>query len=1204
MPPATHSAVDEAAFMADLLGNLDDSFWNAVPTPESSPVKPVPSKMMTPRRPPPQGKRPTAPSPSKVFSAGDVDVAALLEGAEDWDWDDAASDILSPKKSPLKKKRDIQSPSTYVPETCTRCIVELISSESSEYVQKNLIVKVYSSEERRRVILRDDWVIIDVRVGDTINVLGTFTPAVLSSSSITQSITITAKSNLLILHPDLLLTATALSNAPQCRRKPLLSNLVRSTSDTTPALVWGNILHEVMQSCFSESRWETTWVDQKIDEAILKSLNELVKIDVTIEEAKHEVTTRAKGLLAFSERYISDFPKSDATLTNTRTVKQQGNSLLAVSELLDIEEDIWSPTYGLKGKLDVTVNAIVSDPNPPFAPVLSSGPKPLEIKTGRAVAAMEHRAQTMLYTLLTAERYGVEVPSGLLYYTQSEEVTKVPAGRNEIRGLIIARNEMVGYMMRRTATASEEGTASVPEPFLPPTIDDGRVCKRCYALDTCMLYRKAVEDVKDTTSPIADIYDLKTSHLTPARAQFFKQWEALISLEEQDLVQFKKELWTMGAAERELKGRCFGSMVIDPSFESPSSRNGVVAANSKIHRFTYRFTRQSNAGESSLLNGHINPGDPVTVSVEPTLLALARGFILELTPTDVVVGVDHKLSVDSIAKRLSTKPDRTLPVIFRIDKDELSSAMGRIRDNLAQVFYADGDTRRLELVVDMQYPVFNKYPPELSPDILSHCAHLNANQAQALRKVLTAQDYALILGMPGTGKTTVIAAMIKTLVAMGKTVLLTSYTHSAVDTILAKLLDADFGILRLGNIDKIHQDVHRFTLADQKPPTTTEQLEQQLMSPPVVATTCLSIEHGLFSRRKFDYCIVDEASQITLPTCLGPLRYAETFVLVGDHFQLPPLVRNPAARKGGLDVSLFRRLSDAHPHAVVDLTYQYRMNEDIMLLSNKLIYGDRLRCGSKSVAQQSLVLPNREFLCSLHTKTLSSCSEGCWLETLMSESCKAVFVDTDDIPAHDSRIGDLIENKVEAELVRQVCETLMKTGIREEQVGIITLYRQQVKLLTHQLLHHKDIEILTADRSQGRDKDCIIISMVRSNDSGSVGDLVKDWRRMNVSFTRARSKLIIIGSRKTLQEATLLSEFFDLMDSRGWILRLPPNAHLLHSEMTSPPNTPSNKRLAADTTCDENSTTGRPVKKMRTPKAETGILKGRPILKDLVNGAS
>ncbi|KAG6911010.1 hypothetical protein DXG01_005425 [Tephrocybe rancida] len=1158
MPPITHSAVDEAAFMADLLGNLDDPFWTAVPTPDPSPQKPIKNQILTPTRHPraTQRGKVLAPSPSKIFSAGDVDMTALLEGAEDWDWDDTASDILTPKKSPLKKK--------------------------------NLIVKVDPSNQRRKVILRDDWTTIDIRVGDIINVLGTFNLATTSSSLITLSITITAKSNLLILHPDLLLTATALSNASQCRRKPLLSNLVRSTSDTTPALVWGNMLHEVMQSCLSEGRWETTWVDEKIDEVILKGLNELIKIDVTIDQAKREVTTRAKGLLVFSERYISNFPKPNAILTNTRSTNKQGDSLLAVSELLDIEEDIWSPTYGIKGKLDATVQAVISDPNPPFAvPVISGGPKPLEIKTGRAVAGMEHRAQTMLYTLLAAERYGVEVSSGLLYYTQSEEVTRVPTSRNEIRGLIIARNEMASYMMRRNRKSeSDKGPNPLPEPFLPPTIDDERTCKRCYAIDACMLYRKAIENVEDTSSPIADIYDLKTSHLTPPRAQFFKQWEALVALEEQDLVRFKKELWTMSAADRELKGRCFSSMVLDTSFIPPPTTG---AAESKIHRFTYRFTRRSNEAES-LLNGHINIGDAITVSVEPTLLALARGFIISLTQTEVVLGVDHKLTIESILKRLPATSTRGSPVIFRIDKDELFAAMGRVRDNLAQLFYAEGDTRRLELVVDMKYPVFDEHPPEFTASLSKHSAHLNANQAQAMSKVLSAHDYALILGMPGTGKTTVIAAMIKTMVAMGKTVLLTSYTHSAVDTILAKLLDADFSILRLGNIDKIHPDVHKYTLANRRAPTTIAQLEHQLMSPPVVATTCLSIDHGLFTRRKFDYCIVDEASQITLPTCLGPLRYADTFVLVGDHFQLPPLVRNPAARKGGLDVSLFRRLSDAHPHAVVDLTHQYRMNEDIMLLSNKLIYGDRLRCGSKFVARQSLTLPNRAFLQTLHLKNLSPlCSD-------------AVFVDTDNLPARDSRVGDLVENKVEAELVRQICESLTGSGIREDQIGVITLYRQQVKLLTHQLLHHKDIEILTADRSQGRDKDCIIISMVRSNDAGTVGDLVKDWRRMNVSFTRARSKLIIIGSRKTLQEAALLSEFFELMDTRGWILQLPADAHLLHSTMASPPTTPSHKRLAATMTENENAEFGHPLKKMRTPKSGSGLFKGRPILKDLVNG--
>jgi molybdopterin-guanine dinucleotide biosynthesis protein len=72
----------------------------------------------------------------------------------------------------------------------------------------------------------------------------------------------------------------------------------------------------------------------------------------------------------------------------------------------------------------------------------------------------------------------------------------------------------------------------------------------------------------------------------------------------------------------------------------------------------------------------------------------------------------------------------------------------------------------------------------------------------AVEKVLSSRDYTLILGMPGTGKTTVVAHLIRMLVEMGKTVLLSAYTHSAVDTILAKLDDVDFSILRLGNIDK------------------------------------------------------------------------------------------------------------------------------------------------------------------------------------------------------------------------------------------------------------------------------------------------------------------------------------------------------------------------------------------------------------------
>lgn len=138
---------------------------------------------------------------------------------------------------------------------------------------------------------------------------------------------------------------------------------------------------------------------------------------------------------------------------------------------------------------------------------------------------------------------------------------------------------------------------------------------------------------------------------------------------------------------------------------------------------------------------------------------------------------------------------------------------------------------------------------------------------------------------------------------------------------------------------------------------------------------------------------------MTLPTCLGPLRFADSFILVGDHNQLPPLVRpavsclpdgsnicsqvrNADARKGGYDTSLFKRLTEAHPSAVVYLTHQYRMNEDIMLLSNKLIYSDQLKVGSKEVALQRLDLPHPEGLETIHDHK-SHPGIDCWIRDLL-----------------------------------------------------------------------------------------------------------------------------------------------------------------------------------------------------------------------------
>jgi len=89
---------------------------------------------------------------------------------------------------------------------------------------------------------------------------------------------------------------------------------------------------------------------------------------------------------------------------------------------------------------------------------------------------------------------------------------------------------------------------------------------------------------------------------------------------------------------------------------------------------------------------------------------------------------------------------------------------------------------------------------------------------------------------------------------------------------------------------------------------------------------------------RFDYCIMDEASQINEPLALGPVLVSDKFVMIGDFYQLNPLVKSPLAERKGLNISLFERLCRAHPQDVNILKKQYRMNRDILELSNSIIY--------------------------------------------------------------------------------------------------------------------------------------------------------------------------------------------------------------------------------------------------------------------------
>ena len=845
---------------------------------------------------------------------------------------------------------------------------------------------------------------------------------------------------------------------------------------------------------------------------------------------------------------------------------------MSVNKLLDIEEHIWSPMYGLKGNIDATVQVVMRD---------EEGEKtltvPFEIKTGMNSSNASHRAQTALYTLLLSDRYGkshmlphedtadsmedVAVAYGILYYMEKSEVARIPLIRHEIRHMVMQRNELACSMRQR------EG--------LPPMLKNPHTCDRCYAKVSCFTYHKLTEGGDGETSGLQEKFDALVRHLSPAHQVFFSHWDSLLSKEESEMLKFRRELWTMLSGEREKLGRCFANVSLLPGSESEEQ------GSSKINRYRYIFRKLQAPPDFSFTAPQITTGEPIVISDEKGHYALAKGYVVSVNKRSITVTVDRRLHnqrkrsrkfdaenyqsfcgmMDISSQRSSVTPSpekrKAEPMLFRLDKDEFTNGLAAVRNNLIQIMRNDifhaHNIRRL--VVDLQKPTFKHDSTTYSLSGPPSQMNVNDDQRAAIEKIMSAQDYALVLGMPGTGKTTTIAHIIRALVAKGKSVLLTSYTHTAVDNILLKIQHDEIDILRLGAIAKVHPEVQTFARLAASPKTSIAEVEETYTKPKVVATTCLGINHPIFNSRIYDYCIVDEASQITLPVCLGPIRMARTFVLVGDHNQLTPLVQNREALAGGLDESLFRLLCESHPEAVASLRHQYRMNEEIMSLSNALIYRGSLVCGSVKTAKRRLELPLYEQAMSqMHPQTDDLClQETCWLQSTLSPttSLPALFLNTDTLPKTHQEVltGSRLTNPTEATLITQLAGTLLLSGVAPSSVGIITLYRSQLALIKSQLASlatfsstasATEIEAHTADRFQGRDKDAILLSCVRSNDSNTVGDLLKDWRRVNVALTRAKSKLVIIGSKGTLSRGDeLLGKLIKMLEERqGGIIDL------------------------------------------------------------------
>ncbi|XP_077093323.1 DNA replication ATP-dependent helicase/nuclease DNA2 isoform X3 [Siphateles boraxobius] len=977
-----------------------------------------------------------------------------------------------------------------------------------------------TTQSTETCVLKDGWESSPVAPGDIIHLEG---------RSVSGLWTIDRDSGFLVLLPDLLISGTSIASSIRCMRRGVLGEMFKAFDGGSKQMLNGTIVHDIFQKAAMSSDFSPERIQTFASDALRSPnyLGQMYSLKLTQADMRQEVEEYLPSLSEWAKHYLHTSPQagqkqltlklpSDGALS-----KQDATCSITVTDFVDIEENIWCPSFGLKGKIDVTAGVrIHRRGRKPIERIV-----PLELKTGKESNSIEHRSQVILYTLMSSARR-CDPEAGFLIYLKTGSLHPVVGNHMDRRELIKIRNSLAHHI-GNNLIKMECGSQMAP---LPAMVSDQQACKYCPQKRNCAVYNRAVE--RDpmgscTEGPQAFVQS-ESEHLSQIHLQYFSHWLLLCTLEALTMENKggRRNIWLQTSQQREKSGGCAGNMRL---------AGGVSILSDGVYK--HSFERKE--GEQTLTG--LIVGDRIVVSDQDSvLIGLATGYVTEITVSGLTCSLD---------KNLSKYSSNT---IFRLDQDEGAGGLSTHLGNLSRLMENTPTSERLrELIVEFRPPQFidslsSVLPRDAKDTVANILKGLNKPQKQAMKKVLLSRDYTLIVGMPGTGKTTTICTLVRILHACGFSVLLTSYTHSAVDNILLKLKRFKIGFLRLGRSQKVHHDILPFTEEScrAKGMQTLEELEQLYNKELIVATTCMGVKHPIFSRRRFDFCIVDEASQISQPVCLGPLFYAQRFVLVGDHQQLPPIVQNAEARTLGMDESLFKRL-EHHSDAVVQLNVQYRMNSAIMSLSNALMYEGRLECGSERTASAVLQLPSRVQVEKELDLYVCQPQYSAWVQAALEPNSPVCFLDTSQVPAHETVEKSGISNHTEAILVQALVTLLLKAGCRASDIGVIAPYRQQLKAISSLLQGDafKALEVNTVDKYQGRDKSVIIVSFVRSNPEGNLGELLQDWRRLNVAITRAKHKLLMLGSAPTLHRYAPLEKLLRHLQQKDMIFQLPPAAH-------------------------------------------------------------
>lgn len=458
------------------------------------------------------------------------------------------------------------------------------------------------------------------------------------------------------------------------------------------------------------------------------------------------------------------------------------------------------------------------------------------------------------------------------------------------------------------------------------------------------------------------------------------------------------------------------------------------------------------------------------------------------------------------------------------------------------------------------------------PKNLSHprLTELNGSQLNAVKSVLK-RPLSLIQGPPGTGKTVTSATIIYHLTKLnkGQKILVCAPSNVAVDHLASKLDLVGLKVTRLTARSRedvestvTHLALHEKVLAVAKGPLKKliklknevgelsesdsnlynklirEQLINILDKSDVICCTCIGAGDSRLKKYSFRTVLIDESTQAAEPEILIPMvKGSRQVILVGDHQQLGPVILDKSAGDAGLRQSLFERLIYLG-HVPIRLEVQYRMNPYLSEFPSNMFYEGSL--------QNGISTEDREFNTTLPwpVKDIPMFFWGNFGKEELSSN------------------GSSYLNRVEAMNVEKVVSRLFIDGVAPEDIGVITPYEgQRAFIIQYMMLNstlwdrkedYLKIEVTSVDAFQGREKNFIILSCVRANETHSIGFL-KDPRRLNVALTRGKYGMVILGNTVALSKNILWNHLLLHYRERGCLVEGPlDNLQLSMLQLTAP----------------------------------------------------